>query len=622
MLALMIVLIVVIGAIEVFGAPPPAAAPGPAVAVTPGPAVVTPPAPSISLPAGAMTSKYTKKTLAELDDPTALAMALKVRGAGAGTTTGLTGGTTGAGASATEPKLTLEQEKSELLKRRDAIIQKLTDESFAKLKSGQSIEDTYNSLNDIATLTGMDDKEKAKLMERYGFEASKQKVEILRSRPLFSELPEYAKILFKDEDSYNADLKKLVEARNTLAQKSVDPLLQVWEASSWDTLTKDQQNYFNGRSDFVQIQQNYVTRLSAAEQDFLIKRQAYTDSDAQLSQLRAKMNSEKDPTKRAELLTQVKGQEKAVKANFDEYSSMQPAALSAAYQRQAAALKDEIKRLDGEISTMPDGPERRAKERELATKSAQAQNLDFKAREATGQLTFAERLSGIVKAYNEYSGLGQFSSLFISDKDIAKRRQEAEDMFCNTVPLGGTQCWTSKICKSKIDPTAGGTSVVAQTATGEPRGAARVTVDKSPPAQYFNQTTGTMQTQFLYRTSYFIQNPTDSNLTYNIIFYATDGTTYRAFDLDKQIRSGASESRMRSTSVARYSDKDYRKACLTFKPGIKKWDGGLARELCTSVASYAGEATSLPNAPTQPGTTGGSGAGTTSYQPRADFEGF
>lgn len=522
-----------------------------------------------------------------------------------------------------------------------AIADKLKEVQDGLTNQKITLEEAHKKVTDLTTFWGMtsDSKEYANALQVYRDAAKNKQIDIERNAleraEKYKDMSKAEQALFHNEAEFETAVKQLSANRDRLVQNSADPLVQVYDAVSWDKLTEKEKRYFTddvkNPAAFLTARQSAMSKLTPDEKEYLTKRDEYISKDAALKELTAQRGKEKDPDKRKALDDQIKTAQESVKASFDTYSGLQDKALGAAYKRQAEELTTQIKSLSSEADTIEAGSKKNELERKIASLVSQQQQLDFKAREATGELTIAERLNEFVKGYTEYSGLGQFSALFIDDKDLAKRRQEAEDLFCNTIMIGGTGCWTSKICESSIDATVGGTAVVAKAASGEPRGAARIQADKSQPALFYNETTYTTTATILYRFSYFLTNINEETMRYNLVFYNADGSTLRAFVKDKELAPGQSDSRIRSSAIAKYSNKEYVKACLTFKPGIVKLTGGTTNQICSNIASYRGEATTTPNAQPTPseqaaagaGGTGSAGTGGTSgTKPPQDFDGF
>lgn len=216
--------------------------------------------------------------------------------------------------------------------------------------------------------------------------------------------------------------------------------------------------------------------------------------------------------------------------------------------------------------------------------------------------TVIQKLQNILQGYSEYSGLGFWTGLFTDDKEIAKKKEEITREFCDTILLGGTKCWTSKICQAKVDGSMGGTGVVTENAQGAPTPAAHIEADKSEAISFYNESAGKVVTQYLYRISYSLHNTNEYDMAYNIIFKGQDDT--RAFDPEKILKKGASDRAVHSYAITKYSTKAYHTICLTFAPGIKRIDGGEAREICNGIKTYSGGPSSITLPPTVAQTQG------------------
>ena len=546
--------------------------------------------------------------------------------------------------------LSKEAQLDYLLKKRDEQIGKQTQDVLQAYKDKKTdMNSAYTQLMALTDTYGLPEqgKEVEKILLSYREAAKADQLGVVRdfvtaNKP-YGQLSQAEMALFSfNQDEFKKAKTEFIQSRNRLVQTSAGMfddkgnIIQSYEVTGWESLRPDQKAFFgNDMKEFRTAQSDYARKaqLSDAELNYITARQTWVDEYAKLSQLKSQRAGEKDSGKRKALEDGIAAKQTLVDTAYNNYVGLQPDALAAAYTRRSDQLEKEIKDLDSQISGMDDGPQRRELERKLSADMADHAFIDRKAREFAGKLTFVERLNEFVTAYNEYSGLGQYSSLFISDKDLAKRRKEAEDAFCDTILLGGTNCWASKICEGSIDATIGGTGIVGSTVTGEPRGAARIQADKSQPAIIRNESTNTDTVQFLYHVEYFIQNINEEPLRYNLVFYATEGPTVRAFAKDKELAPGGTDSRLRVNAIVRYSGREYETVCVTFNPGITRFDRGVANEICTGIPSYGGGPTSIPGAiptPTEQagsegaggtsrgGATGGSGSG---RQPQ-DFDGF
>ncbi|MFQ5621527.1 MAG: hypothetical protein ACE5FT_06830, partial [Candidatus Nanoarchaeia archaeon] len=88
--------------------------------------------------------------------------------------------------------------------------------------------------------------------------------------------------------------------------------------------------------------------------------------------------------------------------------------------------------------------------------------------------SFFGRLNEILKGYSEFQGLGYWAGLFVDEEDVKKKKAELAQEFCDTIILGGTKCWTSKICAAGVDGTMGGIGVVTQDFGQPPRASAHI----------------------------------------------------------------------------------------------------------------------------------------------------
>gem|GEM_PF-5782198 len=241
-----------------------------------------------------------------------------------------------------------------------------------------------------------------------------------------------------------------------------------------------------------------------------------------------------------------------------------------------------------------------AKAKDLRGKEAEAKQKQeevYERRRAFLDRGFGYSLYDYVNAYEMHSGWNVYGALFLGDEKLARRREEAADLFCtNTLVLGDKECWRSKICDSfytSRDPPAGQSLLVAQTSIGGYEPAASIQGEKSLPITY--QEDGKTKTKYIYKITYFIANPIKGRiLEYKVKLigktktFTSPGTTIDGATEEKF----HSDERLGNNPLFAESNNNYHAVCLTFSPSIRTT--GLSRtksEICAPLIQYEGAAT-------------------------------
>jgi hypothetical protein len=198
-------------------------------------------------------------------------------------------------------------------------------------------------------------------------------------------------------------------------------------------------------------------------------------------------------------------------------------------------------------------------------------------------------------AYDDYSGLNVYGALYLGEEKLAKRREEAADLFCDkTLILGGKACWKSRMCDSYYyshEPPVGQNILVVQPMVGGYEPAVSIQGEKSLPIVY--KEAGKSKTKFIYKITYFISNPMDRNLNYHIQLRGADAS----FESPAMVvsRSVGTQiyrvDRSNINPLFTESNNNYHTVCLTFSPRLPTMRGGSASELCAPIIQYGGAAT-------------------------------
>ncbi|MBW3002183.1 hypothetical protein KY338_03430 [Candidatus Woesearchaeota archaeon] len=206
----------------------------------------------------------------------------------------------------------------------------------------------------------------------------------------------------------------------------------------------------------------------------------------------------------------------------------------------------------------------------------------------------------IIDAYEDYSGINQYSALFFGEEWLAKRRQMAAEYFCEkTLILGGKQCWQSRICEpyyNDREPPVGRSVLVAQTGIGGYLPAVSIQGERSLPMSY--KVGGQPRNSYVYKITYFIANPHDVALTYHIKLvgpakeFTSPAMTIKRTEGDTVYR----EERLGNNPLITDSDNYYHTVCLTFSPRMAVASGRLfgakrVSEVCAPLVEYEGAAT-------------------------------
>lgn len=222
-------------------------------------------------------------------------------------------------------------------------------------------------------------------------------------------------------------------------------------------------------------------------------------------------------------------------------------------------------------------------------------------------------VSQFLATYDQYRGFARFGSLFFTSEAWEQHREKVNQAFCDTIILGGTQCWTSKICDTQLYPLLQRGTFSGRTPSGERQATASIQAEKSLPI-YAVDKLGNPIIKHLYKVTYALTNPYEyQELKYNIEFRAEDGYKYRWYpDYEPVPADGAY--RTEASPLINYGTHDYNTVCLVFHPHIVdyvSWHGRTIREWCTDIIPYQETATKpypgssnettatpTPNAPT------------------------
>ena len=233
-------------------------------------------------------------------------------------------------------------------------------------------------------------------------------------------------------------------------------------------------------------------------------------------------------------------------------------------------------------------------------------------------------IADFLRSYFRFSGIAQFGALFVDDGEILLERAKVQRFFCDTIMLGGTACWSQKICEQYIEIQPGNPALISTTPSGDPRVTAHLEAQRSMPIlftvgsreelqQIFGeeafvwingqlldlsdpevQIDPTGVRMYLYKVTYGIRNPTDDDLEYNVVFETRGGQRIAWFPDNLEVeKEGGFDARRGATALTKYSANDYVMVCLIFDPPVTRFGGGKTSKLCTGVVEYTGEATTF-----------------------------
>lgn len=167
--------------------------------------------------------------------------------------------------------------------------------------------------------------------------------------------------------------------------------------------------------------------------------------------------------------------------------------------------------------------------------------------------------------YKQYTGFATLGSLFFTGEGWDNYREKVNQAFCDTVLLGGTQCWTSRICDTQLYPLLRHSNVFSgRTPSRERQATASIQAEKSLPISSVDKN-GKPITLRLYKVTYVINSPyEEQEIKYNVQFRTAEGYKINWFP-EYQI---APDYRREDGPLMEYGRNDYNKVCLVFTPSL------------------------------------------------------
>ncbi|MBI2565270.1 hypothetical protein HYV79_04800 [Candidatus Woesearchaeota archaeon] len=198
-------------------------------------------------------------------------------------------------------------------------------------------------------------------------------------------------------------------------------------------------------------------------------------------------------------------------------------------------------------------------------------------------------MGGSLKAYEQFKGLSTWTNL-IQDKSYVEWkeswREKVSSVFCAISGIG--DCFKSAICERYARSPGGGT--VIGEFKGSPRSVVKIVADKS-----LQLDTPEGKAHY-YRVTYYLANPTQQTMSYNLYFITDKGEKIPWFIDEKgntapqQILAGSAVGRSAdSPLISRPSTKNYVNICLEFSPRIIKSNKSKTGSHCAGpIPSYSG----------------------------------
>jgi len=201
-------------------------------------------------------------------------------------------------------------------------------------------------------------------------------------------------------------------------------------------------------------------------------------------------------------------------------------------------------------------------------------------------------------AYDQYPGFARFGSLFMTSDMWERHRENVNRAFCDTILLGGTQCWTSRICDTRLYRNMPSSVFAGRTPSGQRVATASIQGEKSLPIAAVDEQ-GMPVDKRKYKVTYAIRNPyEEQDIKYNIQFRTDDGNTYNWYtewqSLSPGTYAGTSATIAEDTPLLDYGTKDYKTVCIIFSPAIVDYHtfaGRKIKEWCSDIVQYMGTAT-------------------------------
>lgn len=213
-----------------------------------------------------------------------------------------------------------------------------------------------------------------------------------------------------------------------------------------------------------------------------------------------------------------------------------------------------------------------------------------------------------LSSYDRYRGLAKLGSLFFTGDNWEEYRSQINQVFCDTILLGGTKCITSRICDTQLYAIMPRNVFTGRTPSGERLAVAEIQGEKSLPIAAVDEQ-GNPYDMRLYKTTFAITNPNPQiTITYNIQFRTDNGDIFNWHPEMQALSPGSTGYATEQNPILEYGKRDYTKVCLVFNPGIvdynANWHGKTVKEWCSPIIQYIGTATKpYPTATDSPSTT-------------------
>ncbi|MEM4254009.1 MAG: hypothetical protein QXR48_01325 [Candidatus Woesearchaeota archaeon] len=217
------------------------------------------------------------------------------------------------------------------------------------------------------------------------------------------------------------------------------------------------------------------------------------------------------------------------------------------------------------------------------------------------------QLGTAIKYFQQFYGLAGWSSLIFDKEFLKKWKDKVNEIMCDTLHIGGTECWASQICGRYTDITPSRDGILyTPPAGGAPKATAHIEAQRSLPIITPNAT------YWGYTVTFALTNPDEEKeMTYNVVFGGERTASW--WSTPQTLAKGGTTSAIGASALYKVSSTDYSEVCLVFDPEITSFGGKRVHKICNGIAQYAGGPTA-PYAVTTP-TTEGPGAPATPGTP-------
>ncbi|MFC1774697.1 hypothetical protein ACFLZN_00085 [Nanoarchaeota archaeon] len=260
-----------------------------------------------------------------------------------------------------------------------------------------------------------------------------------------------------------------------------------------------------------------------------------------------------------------------------------------------------------------------AVEDETLDTTALANNLP-----STEALQIGQFLDSFSHYATHYTGMAGWSSLMFDEEFLDDWKEQVNDVMCETLYMGGIDCWSSEICKVYVDTEEEqDDTLVGRTPDGLPTSIATIQGERSPPFNFEGADREELLDIFQGRPIEVqgkVYNLTDPDLDVSTLppitarvykitysFKAQEASTLNVqlrgartvdmFNPVGKVSEGGLSAKIRSNPLSFISSTEYAKVCLVFQPAQETWGGRTVTEYCTVFSEYDGAGTPVVKMP-------------------------